>query len=108
MRSHATHFALFSHKDLKVLVDNGHSQQNTSARPNGSHEVCEHGKGADAETSKGCSSWDVSVQLVDHGGLSVASHHHLLFLSCLATSFAELPETSIQVLLKKAQEPSMK
>ena len=28
-------------------------------------------------------------------------------LSCLATSLAELPETSIQVLLKKAQEPSM-
>ena len=24
---------LFSHEDLKVLVDNGHSQQNTSARP---------------------------------------------------------------------------
>ena len=24
---------LFSHEDLKVLVDNGHSQQNTGARP---------------------------------------------------------------------------
>ena len=30
-RAHSTHLSLFFHKDLKVLVDDGHSQQDTGA-----------------------------------------------------------------------------
>lgn len=78
------------------------------------------------------------VQLMDHWGFSVAPHHHLLLLQLFChldeckqqsfktrtvsdepinpsnqqgyrlTSFAEEPETSIQVLEKKAHDPSMK
>ena len=46
--------------------------------PNGSHEVRQHREGSNAEASKGGSGGNVSVQLVDHRGLPVASHHHLL------------------------------
>lgn len=75
---------------------------------------------------------------MDHRGFSVSPHHHLLLLqlfrhlddseeqsfktqsvwnkpvtapsqkSLQLTSFAEEPETSIQVLEKKAHDPSMK
>lgn len=75
---------------------------------------------------------------MNHGGLSVSPHYHLLLLQLLChlrhikgkmqvifkrdghnasykylykhklTSLAEDPETSIQVFEKKAQEPSMK
>ena len=33
--AHATHLALFLDEDLKVLVDDGHSKQNTRSRSNG-------------------------------------------------------------------------
>ena len=77
------------------------------------------------------------VEFMHHGRLSVAPHDHLLLLKLLShlghtqhynlikgkclhcfnalktnsmtlTSLAEDPETSIQVLEKKAQDPSMK
>lgn len=78
------------------------------------------------------------VQFMDHWGLSVSPHHHLLLLQLFGhlddgeeqsfkapsvwnkpltpparkqlqlTSLAEEPETSIQVLEKKAHDPSMK
>lgn len=34
-RSHAAHFALLLYEDLKVLVDDGHGQEDTSTRTNG-------------------------------------------------------------------------
>lgn len=37
--SHAAHFALLLHKDLKVLVDNGHSQEDSCTRTNGTQEI---------------------------------------------------------------------
>lgn len=39
---HAAYFALFFNKDLKVLIDDGDSQQDTGARANGSEEVSHH------------------------------------------------------------------
>lgn len=36
---HAAYFALFFHKDLKVLIDDGDGQQDTGARANGSEKV---------------------------------------------------------------------
>ena len=45
--------------------------------PNSSHEVCQDGEGPDTETAESGSGGDVSVELVDHGCLSVASHNHL-------------------------------
>jgi len=40
--SHAAHLGLLFHKDLKVLVDNGHSQQNTGSRSNSSHKISQN------------------------------------------------------------------
>ena len=94
--------------------------------PNCSHKICQNGESTNTQPTKCSSCGDVSVQLMYHGCLTVTSHYHLtqeyfnfqlrqfqmLFTccsrSCLATSLAELPDTSIQVLLKKAQLPSMK
>ena len=39
---HAAYFTLFFDKDLKVLIDDGDSQQDTSARADGSEEVGHH------------------------------------------------------------------
>lgn len=39
---HAADFTLFFDKDFKVLIDDGNSQQDTSARANGSEEVSHH------------------------------------------------------------------
>lgn len=36
---HAADFALFFHKDLKVLIDDGDGQQDTSAGADGSQKV---------------------------------------------------------------------
>jgi len=77
--SHAAHLRLLLDEDLEVLVDDGHSQQDSGARPDGSHEVGEHGEGADTETAESGGGGDVTVQLVDHGSLPVSTHDHLLF-----------------------------
>ena len=45
--------------------------------PNSSHEVCQDRQSPDTETTECGSGGDVSVQLVNHGCLSVASHNHL-------------------------------
>ena len=37
--SHAAHLGLLLDEDLEVLVDDGHSQQDTGARSNSPHEI---------------------------------------------------------------------
>ena len=81
--SHASHFALLFDEYLKVLVDDGDGEEDTGAGADGSHEVGADGEGADAEAAEGRRRGDVPVQLVDHGHLSVAAHHHLLFAKLL-------------------------
>ena len=46
-------------------------------------EVGQHGEGADAEPPEGGGRGDVAVELLDHGLLAVAAHHHLLLLQLL-------------------------
>lgn len=82
-RAHAAHLRLLLDEDLEVLVDDGDGEQDTRARADGAEEVGEDRQGSDAEASEGSRSWDVSVELVDHGVVSVAAHHHLLLFELL-------------------------
>lgn len=59
--SHAAHFALLLHKDFKVLVDDGHSQEDSCPRTNGPQEVSHDGQPSYAEATEGSSCGDVSV-----------------------------------------------
>ena len=86
-RAHAAHLALLLDKDLKVLVDDGDGQEDSSAGADGPHEIGDDGQGADAETAESSRCRDVAVQFVDHRCLSVASHHHLLFFQLLGNVF---------------------
>lgn len=54
-------------KHFEVLVDCGHSQQDTSARANSAHKVSEHRQSTNAQTTKGSGSGDVTTQLTLHG-----------------------------------------
>lgn len=58
-RSHAAHFALLLHKDFKVLVDDGHSQEDSRTRTNGAQEVSHDRQPAYTEATKGSSCGDV-------------------------------------------------
>lgn len=49
---------------LVVLVDDGHSQQDTSARADSSHEVSHNGQGSNAHATKRGSCGDVPVELL--------------------------------------------
>ena len=75
---------LFSDEDLKVLVDDGHGEEDSGAGANGAHEVGDDREGTDAETSEGGGCRNVAVELVDHGGLAMAAHHHLLIPQLLS------------------------
>ena len=82
-RTHASHFALFFDEDLKVLVNDCDGEQDTGSGSDCTHEIGENGKGTDAEASEGRGRWNVPVQLVDHGGLAVTTHNHLLLAKLL-------------------------
>lgn len=60
--SHTANFTLFLYKDLKVLINDSDSQQNSSSRPNCPQEVCQHRQGADTQTTKCSSCRDVPVR----------------------------------------------
>lgn len=107
-RSHAAHFALLFHEDLKVLVDDGHSQEDSCTRTDRAQEVGHHRQASYTEATEGSGCGDVPmeggrevqykyahvifhliirqqgrslpVKLMHHGGLSVSPHHHLLLL----------------------------
>ena len=57
--SHAAHFWLLLDEYLEVLVDDGHSQEDSGPGTNCSHEIGRHRQGSDAETTEGCCSWNV-------------------------------------------------
>lgn len=61
-RSHAAHFALLLHEDLKVLVDDGHSQEDSCTRTNRTQEVSHHRQPTYTEATEGSSCGDVPVK----------------------------------------------
>lgn len=70
-------------KGLKVLIDNCDCEQDPGTRADRSHEIRQHGQGADAHSAECCSRGDVAVELLVQVGISVTGHHHLLFLQGL-------------------------
>jgi hypothetical protein len=125
--SHAAQFILLFDEYLEVLIDDGDGQKNARARPDGAKKIGQDRQGADAQATERGRRRDVSIELVNHRLLAMAVHHperetrtgetrvgrpsstHICCsFSCLATSLALEPEISIQVLEKKAHEPSMK
>lgn len=57
---HAAYFALFFHKDLEILIDDGDGQQDTGARANGSKEVGHYRQTTDTQSTEGSSGGDIS------------------------------------------------
>lgn len=57
--AHAAHFALFFHKDFKILIDDGDSQQDSGARADGAEEVRHYWQTTDAQAAKGSSGGDI-------------------------------------------------
>lgn len=58
-RSHAAHFALLLYEDLKVLVDDGHSQEDSRTRADRTQEVGHHRQASYTEATEGSSCGDV-------------------------------------------------
>lgn len=67
-------------EDLKILIDDGNSKEDTSSRADGSQKISSNGKGSDAKTSEGGSNWDVAAQFLLKGNLTVSSDDQLLLL----------------------------
>lgn len=59
--SHAAHFALLLYKDLKVLVDDGHSQEDSCTRTDGTQKISHDGQPSYTETTESSSCRDVPV-----------------------------------------------
>lgn len=57
--AHAAHFALFFHKDFKILIDDGDSQQDSGARADGAEEVRHYRQTTDAQAAEGSGGGDV-------------------------------------------------
>lgn len=60
--SHAAHFALLLHKDFKVLVDDGHSQEDSRARTNCTQKVGHYRQPSYAEATEGSCCGDVPAK----------------------------------------------
>ena len=78
--THSSHFTLFLNKDFKVLINNCHCKEDSSAWPNGTQEVSQDGQCPYTQSTEGCCSWDVTIQLTDHWVITMTSHYHLLLL----------------------------
>jgi len=63
---------------LEVLVDNSDSEENTSSRSDGSHEVGEDAESTNADSTEGGSGVNVFGKLLDHGGFSPSLDHEFL------------------------------
>merc|ERR1719391_1989635 len=85
--SHAANFALLFDKDLKVLVDDRHSQEDSCTGTDGTQEVGHDRQPSYAKATEGSSCGDVPVELVHHRSLSVSPHNHLLFLQLFSHIF---------------------
>lgn len=81
---HAANLALLLDEDLEVLVDDGDGKQDPSARTDGAQEVGQDRQGSNAQATEGRRCGDVPIELMDHGCLSVAPHHHLLLFQLLS------------------------
>ena len=57
--AHTAHFTLLLHKDLKVLVDDGHSQEDSCTRTDRTQEICHDRQPTYTQTTKGSSCGDV-------------------------------------------------
>ena len=68
--SHASHFTLFLDEDLKVLIYDGHSQEDTRAGADGAQEVGHDGQTSYAQAPEGSSRRNVprrEIQVDTHG-----------------------------------------
>lgn len=61
-RCHAAHFALLLYKDFKVLVDDGHGQEDSGTRTNRTQEVSHHGQPSYTEATEGSGCGDVPAK----------------------------------------------
>lgn len=57
--AHAAHFALFFHKDFKILVDDSDGQQDSGAGADGAEEVGHYRQPSDAQAAEGSGGGDV-------------------------------------------------
>jgi hypothetical protein len=112
----------------RTTVDNRHSHQDTGSATNRAHQVSNHGQKTEDGASKGCSGGNDALKFFVHRTFAVPGHNlqytrwlrlkeprarclRLTIcwsLSCLATSRGPLPDTSIQVLEKRAQADTTK
>lgn len=65
-RAHATHFTLLLDEDLKVLINDGHGQQDTRAGTDGAHKIGNDRQSTDAQSTESRRRRNVSVQFVNH------------------------------------------
>jgi len=63
---------------LEVLINDCNSEENTSSGTNSSHEVSEDGEGTNAASTESCGSWDISIEVLDHGLLSLTFNNEFL------------------------------
>ena len=68
---------LFSHL-LEEAIDDGDSKHDTSAATDGSHEVGEDAKSAQADTTESGSNVDVTRQILNHRLLAEVVNSHVL------------------------------
>lgn len=61
-RRHAAHFALLLYKDFKVLVDNGHGQEDSGTRTNRTQEVGHYRQPSYTEAPEGGGCGDVPAK----------------------------------------------
>lgn len=61
-RCHAAHFALLLYKDFKVLVDDGHGQEDSGTRTDSAQEVGHYRQPSYTEAAKGGGCGDVPAK----------------------------------------------
>merc|ERR1711907_133172 len=74
----SVHVTPLLHEDFEVLVDDGHSKQDSGARTNGTHEISHHSESTDAHPTEGSGHGDVTAKHLLHLSLTVAHEGHLL------------------------------
>lgn len=80
--AHAAHFALFFHKDFKILIDDGDGQQDSSAGADGAEEVRHYRQTPDAQAAEGSGGGDIPRTQNRRIGMSV----------CISLTVPQLPE----------------
>ena len=78
--SGSTLLGLLLGEGLEGGIDSGDSEEDTSTRSDGSHEVSGDGEGTNAKSSEGGGGGDVAVEGLDSRLVTVSLDHHLLLL----------------------------